>query len=816
MEQGGGANNASTSEDKTNYFSWGPSALLPTLLWLDADRLEALGQNMTQEKLDLQRNVVRNERRQTSENTPYGVAELLVPELLFPPGHPYHHPVIGSHQDLEAATVTDVVGFFDAFYVPANASLVVAGDFDPAVVRPLVEQLYGALPSRPLTPPPAVAPVRLEAEVRRVAVDRVELPRLSLYWHAPPAFAAGTTELELLARVLGEGPSSRLERRLVRELRLAESVEVDLDPRLYGSVFEIHVTTVPGADVERVKREVLAVLSGIAATGPTAGELSRAVTRQEVSLRLAREDLLHRADRLNLYRAAFGTPDGFSLDLARFAAVTTASVRTAARGLDAGPGGGRLDLRVLPKGGAGELPATHPADLPAPRLAPPVPVAWRLPSGVEVRAVQVAGTGLFSAAVVFPGAERAVPAGQAGASALLAELLQSGAGGRSATEFADALGALGASLDVTAGQGALVLSVQGLTRNLGPTLDLVADAVQRPTLAREDFEREKALLQARVEARAQEPAAVARLVTGLELFGEGDPRGRPAEGFTRTVSGLTHEGVRRLAPSLLHPGGCLLLVAGDVAPAELRTALGARFGAWSSPRPSPPPAPPPVTAAAAAGAASVRLYLVDRPGAPQTLILGARPLPALASAARAERELVGVALGGGFTSRLNQNLREAHGYSYGAHAGFSESAGQPVLTLQTSVQTEVTGPALGEIRAELARLAADGLPAPEAGKARETARSDVAQGLATGASLVRALTGDALAGRGAGALVEEVAALDAAADAGVDRAARGPDFRFDDLTLVLVGDRAAVLPQLAAAGLPAPTLLDAEGRPAGK
>jgi len=214
MESGGGANNASTSEDRTNYWSYGPSQLLPTLLWLEADRYEALAKAMTKEKVDLQRDVVRNERRQSYENRPYGLAELAVPEAMYPAAHPYHHPVIGSHADLEAASLDDVKGFFESWYVPANASLVVAGDFDPAVVRPMIEGWFGALPAKAVPPPPAPVPARLEREVRRVLVDQVELPRLVLAWHAPPAYAPGAAELELLAAVLAEGASSRLDRRL--------------------------------------------------------------------------------------------------------------------------------------------------------------------------------------------------------------------------------------------------------------------------------------------------------------------------------------------------------------------------------------------------------------------------------------------------------------------------------------------------------------------------------------------------------------------------------------------------------------------------
>ena len=803
MESGGGANNASTAEDRTNYFSFGPPALLPTLLWLDADRYQALGQAMTQEKLDLQRSVVRNERRQTSENRPYGVAELIVPEAMYPEGHPYHHPVIGSHQDLEAATLPDVVGFFDAHYVPANASLVVAGDFDPAVVRPLVERLFGAIPTRPSAGPAPVPPVRLEGEVRRVVADRVELPRLDLVWHAPPAYAPGTAELDLLARVLADGHGSRLVRRLVLELKLAESVEAGLEQRSLGSLFRVQVRGVPGADLERVKREVLAVLDGLAGAGPTPAELATARARQELDVRLGREQLLRRADRLNEYRFYLGAADGFALDLARYAAATAAGLRDAARGL----GAGRLDLRILPRVAEAAIPDVRPADLAAPPFSPPVPLDWRLASGVEVRALPLHGSGLFAAQLLVPGAALAVPARQAGAGALLAGLLTSGAGGRDAVAYAAAVAALGGEIEARLDRGALVVEAQGLSRTLDPMLDLLADAVQRPALTPADFARERALLAARVEARASDPRRLGAMLAAAELFGPDDPRGRPADGTAATVAALTLDDVRRLAPTLLHPRAAVLVVAGDFEPAALRTALELRFGDWRSAAAPPPPPPAPL-----AQLRQRRAVLVDRPGAPQTLILAVRPLPALDGADRAARELAGVALGGGFTSRLNQNLREKHGYTYGAGSRLDQVASQARLTISTSVQTEVTGAALREIRAELDGLGTGGLPAAEAGKARETARSGLAEALGASAGLVRLLAEDVLAGRPPSALRDEVAALDQASAARVDAAARGGTFAFDGLTLVLVGDRAAVLPQLEKAGVPAATLLDAEGR----
>jgi predicted Zn-dependent peptidase len=807
MEQSGGSNNASTSPDRTNYFSTGPASLLPTLLWLDADRLEALGATMTQEKLDLQRSVVRNERRQTTENRPYGAAELIVPEAMYPEGHPYHHPVIGSHEDLEAATVQDVVGFFDAHYVPANASLVVAGDFDPAVVRPLVTGLFSAIPTRPHQAAAPVAPARLEAEVQRVLVDRVELPRLDLVWHAPPAYAPGTAELELLGRVLSEGPSSRLVRRLVMDLRLAESVDAGLEPGLLGSLFRVQVTAVPGADLGTIKHEVLSVLADLSAAGPTPAEVARARVRQEVQLRGIREDLQHRADKLNEYRFHLGTPDGFAADLARFAAVGVRGVREACRTL----GTGRLDLRVLPKvEAAAPLPATRPADLPAPKLVPPAVRPFELASGLEVRALALPGSGLFAAHLLFPGAERAVPASKAGLTTLLAELLTSGAAGRSAEAFSEAITSLGGEIEAQATGGALVVSAQGLSRNLAPTLDLLADAVLRPALAPADFERERALLVARVESRASEPRQVAPLVGAAALFGPDDPRGRPAEGYTATVAGLTLADVKGAAPALLRPRGAILIVAGDFDPDALKVVLTRRFGGWRPAAAPPPPAPPPITAPATAA----RLLLVDRPGAPQTVILGLRPLAPADGAVRTARRLAGVALGGGFTSRLMQSLREKHGYTYGASSAVAELSGQPVLTVSTAVQTEVTGPALLELRAQLDLLSTGGLPPAEAAKARETARSDLAAQLGTGGALAGALLSTALAGRPASALEDAVAALDRTDAALVDAQARSGIFAAGGLTVVLVGDRKAVLEQLTKAGLDAPVLLDAEGRPA--
>jgi len=804
MESGGGANNASTSEDRTNYFSFGPSSLLPTLLWLDADRFEALAKAMTKEKVDLQRDVVRNERRQSYENRPYGEADLAIQDAMYPPGHPYHHPVIGSHADLEAASLEDVKAFFDRYYVPGNASVVVAGDFDPAVVRPMVEQLFGALPTRPVPPPPVTAPVVLDREVRRVLVDEVELPRLVLAWHAPPAYAPGTGELELLADVLAEGPSSRLDRRLVQELRLAESVEAWFTKQVLGSLLVVQVTGVPGADLERLKRETVAVLARLQAEGPTPAEVARVKAQTETAFRTGREQLLGRADRLNEYRFFFGEPDAFARDLARYQAATPAGLRDAARTL----GGGRLDLRIVPAATpTAKIPATRPGDLPAGKFTPPAPEVFRLSNGVEVRAVRTPGTGLFAAHLVVDGGERAVPADRAGLAPVLARLLVSGAGGRDAPAYADAVRTLGAEVKARATRTALDLEVSGLSARLGPTLDLFADAALRPSLTASDFAREAALARARVDARADEPRAVAAVAAAAALYGRDDVRGRPVDGYGRTVAAITHDDVRRLAPRLLDPRGAVLVFAGDVDLAALRAALEQRFGGWR-PRGEPLPAPPAPITSGPGG----RIVVVDRPGAPQTVIHAVRPAGRPDDAARAVRDAVNVALGGSFTSRLNQNLREKHGYTYGARSTFVEDGPQTTFAAGASVQTEVTGPALVELRRELDGLAG-GLPEAEVGKARETARHRLVEEVETTSGLAGALAEAVLAGRPADALRREAAAFAAVDTAAAGAVARSGTFGFAGLTIVLVGDRKAILPQLEKAGFPAPTFADVEGAP---
>ena len=250
MEGGGGQNNASTAEDRTNYFESGPASLLPTLLWLEADRLEDLGRTMTQKKLDLQREVVRNERRQNTENTPYGRAFEALNGLMYPAGHPYHTSVIGSHEDLEAASVKDVQDFFSTYYVPNNASMVIAGDFDPKEIKALIGKLFGTLPRRNDVPRKSVPAASFNGVRRMTMVDKVQASRTIMCWPSPAAYQPGDNELTLAGSILTNGVSSRLYKRLVVDEKLATDVSANQNSLLLGSTFLIYAVGSPGTELE--------------------------------------------------------------------------------------------------------------------------------------------------------------------------------------------------------------------------------------------------------------------------------------------------------------------------------------------------------------------------------------------------------------------------------------------------------------------------------------------------------------------------------------------------------------------------------------
>lgn len=364
LEAAGGDNNGSTTEDRTNYYEEVPKSALELALFLESDRMGFLLDTMTPERVDGQRDVVKNERRQSYENRPYGDADLVLPELLWPKGHPYSWPVIGSMKDLSRASFDDVTHFFQSYYGPNNASLVIAGPIDIAETKALVTKWFRDVPRGKEVPAPKPLPVSLSNEKSAVLEDDVQLPKLVLAWPTVPAFAEGDADLDVLAAVLGEGKQSRLYKRLVYDLEVAQSVVVYHQSQKQGGSFVVEIVARPGKGLKELLALVDEEIAKLKQQGPAEREVQRTKNRFEAHFYDAFERIGGfggRADRLNLYAFLTGEPDSFAKDLARYQAVTPDDVKgAAARFLTAG----RVVISVVPEGQRklAARPDNRPAD----------------------------------------------------------------------------------------------------------------------------------------------------------------------------------------------------------------------------------------------------------------------------------------------------------------------------------------------------------------------------------------------------------------------------------------------------------------------
>ena len=332
IQAAGGTLNASTWTDRTNYFETLPSHELDLALWLESDRMASLLPAMTQEKLDNQRDVVKNERRLSVDNQPYGTAEERMQELLWPTGHPYHHSTIGSMEDLSAASMEDVSTFFATYYAPNNAVLTVAGDFDRDAALAGIERFFGPIPANADLPPAPTGEVSdvLGGEIREVVADQVELPRVHLAYRIPPFGTDAHESFNVLSDVLGTGRASRLYRSLVRERQLAADVAAFVFPWAYGSTaLGIWATARPEVAVEDLEAQLLADIDQLAAAGPADEELARVRTLHAAAVEAGLEQIGERADRISQYACLFDDPEMVNTEVARYDAVEAADIRDA-------------------------------------------------------------------------------------------------------------------------------------------------------------------------------------------------------------------------------------------------------------------------------------------------------------------------------------------------------------------------------------------------------------------------------------------------------------------------------------------------------
>lgn len=831
-EAGATQMNGTTDFNRTNYFQTVPTAALELALFLESDRMGFLAPVIDEAVLASERDIVLNEKRD-GENAPGG---LLFPALLaalYPPDHPYSIPAIGREPDLKAATVEDAKAWFRTHYGPNNAVLVLAGDIDATTARPMVERWFGQIPPGP-RPPRFAAPVPdRRATTRQTIRDRVATVRLVRAWALPGARTPGMADLDVGLATLGGGPTSLLFDRLVRAERLAVAVSAGLAGFESASLATISVEVRPGVAPDLVERRVDELLAEWLARGPDADEVARVATRAVAATIRGLEQVGGFGGKGQALAAGMvfaNDPADYRRQLAELAAVTPESVRAAAsRFLARGDHRLRLEPgerdpvtidapqaeRVVALAGAPAPRRFRPQGVPADRTAgPPVVPAEapalktppieraRLSNGIEVQLVVNRAVPVVRVQLAFDGGIAADSRDRPGTQRLMLATLREGTNGRlgplDGPEIARRLERLGASVSASAAFDRTRFGLNALAPNLAPSLALFADMVTAPTFPEGEVERVRGQLLASLAAEAVSPQGLALRAAPALAYGRAHPYGASftGNGTDAGVKAVTRADLTAFHAALLQPSAALIQVVGDTDMPTILPLLEAGFGGL---RARAPPArimgraPPAPTGAG-------RIRLIDRPGAPQALVLGAAALPLTGRDDTVALELANDVFGGLVTSRVMKVLREGKGWSYGASSSISGTRLEMPFILSAPVDRARAGETIAVLRDMLAELrGARPVSAEELARARLSLVRALPGDLETGGALLATLERNAVLGRPDDWLDRLPGRLAAVP---LDAVQAAPMPGPDDLAFIVVGDAATARPQLLKLGLP--------------
>jgi zinc protease len=703
FEQIGGADNATTSEDRTSYYENIPSNYLELALWMEADRMGFLLPAMTQKKLDNQRDVVKNERRQRLENEPYNKVFDLLPPLLFPADHPYSWTVIGSMADLTAASIEDISEFFRSYYTPNNASLSVAGDFNSAEAKKWIEKYFASIPPGPPVDRLTSWVPKLESIRRAETQDNVNLPRVYYVWHSPAHYKPGDAELDLLANILASGKTSRLYKALVYDQQIAQDVQAFQSSNELSSTFLVIVTAREGQSLDELEKAIDAELRKVLSGGITPKELKQAQSVYEAGFVRNLEEVGGFggvADSLNNYNVSLGDPGKFQWDLDRYTKATTADVlRFAKDSLDLDH---RLILRVLPQGDLNSEKASpdrkaEPKAGPEPKFTPPKIQRDRLSNGADILLVEDHSLPLVQTNLVLRSGWAADPENRPGAASLTAELLDEGTKTRSALQISEAVKNLGAIFRTSSSFDGSQVRVNVLKRNLDQALALMSDVVLNPTFPEQELERQRKIYLGTIQQESKEPVTSAFKLYLHTLFGPGHPYGEPytGSGTESSIKAIQREDLLKYYQTNYSPSNAAFVVVGDINMEEAKTKLQRVFGNWKSVEVANRDVPP------AAAPNQIKIYLVDKPGAPQSVIVMGNPGIRRNDPEYEAVDVMNNVLGGQFTSRINMNLREDKGYAYGASSFFLTTRAPGAFVMYAAVQAQSTKESVAEMLKEL-------------------------------------------------------------------------------------------------------------------
>ena len=818
--------NGTTSFDRTNYFETVPTSGLARALWLESDRMGHLLGGIDQSVLDNQRSVVQNEKRQ-DDNEPYGLTEYSQLAALFPADHPYHHTTIGSMADLDKASLEDVKGWFRAKYGPNNAVLVLAGDIDPATARALVTKYFGDIPRGPAVTPAAATVPTLAKPQTIMLKDEVATTRIMRIWAVPGVTDPELVPLDVATTVLGGLSASRLDNALVRKDKVAVSVSAEIEALERVSILTVSADVRPGVDPALVGQRLDAVIADLLAKGPTEDEVQRVGTR-EIKERIAALESVGgfggKASSLAEGMVYAGDPGFDEKQLEAYARVKPADVTAAARKWMGRPAltmivaPGARDAYEEAKAQAVAKPAVAPVEAARPAQKqenkprdpmPPIgqdavlhfPRVSRaqLKNGVELIYAQRGDVPLTRMAMAFDAGNAADPKAKLGTQSLMLALLDEGTATRTSEQIAAEEERLGLAIAASPSMDRTTVQMSALSANLDPSLALVSDIVRHPAFAPAEVERLKAQQKARIASEMTEPQGVALRVLPPLLYGKAHGYGVPFSGTgdPAIVAGLTQADMLAFHKAWLRPDKLKIFVVSDLPLDRIVAALDRSFGDWQSEGPAgtkadeaPVPAPSP------------RIILIDRPGSPQSLILGGLVLHATGTQELSTLLAANDVLGGDFLSRLNTDVRETKGWAYGVSSFLSRVDGRMPYFVYAPVQQDRTGDSIAAMRADMHEFVTTKGVTPDerdrtiAGKIRELPGSFEGAGEVLGGMQrnVYAKRADDYYDH----LADRYRAMTAA---DLDLAARAV-IKPDDLLWVVVGDAAKVEPQLRNLGLP--------------
>lgn len=693
--------NGTTNNDRTNYFETVPTSALDLTLWMESDRMGHLAGAIDQGKLDEQRGVVQNEKRQ-GENEPYAISEELITHATYPEGHPYSWTVIGSMDDLNAASLDDVHEWFKSYYGAANAVICIAGDVKAEEVKQKVDKYFGDIPSGPPVAKFQTYVAQRTGTIRQVAQDRVPQPRIYMVWNIPQWGSEELAHLDLLSDILSSGKSSRLYKRLIYDEQIATRVSAYYSPGEIGSQFFITADVKPGVDVSKVEKEIDEELAKVLKDGPAEKELQKMKTQYFARFVRGIERVGGfggTSDILAQNMVYGGSPDYYKVYNKYIANTTASDIKTTGNKW-LNDGLYILEIMPFPKyattgtdADRTKLPGTDtPPEAQFPKLE-----RAELSNGLKIILANRKSIPVVNFIMMVDAGYASDKFTSPGTANLTMDMLDEGTKKMDALQLSDQLQMLGATLNTGSNLDNSFINMSALKSNLDPSLDLFADVILNPSFPQKELDRLKKQTVVGIQREKASPINMGlRVVPGL-IYGKDHPYGNPftGSGFESTVTKMTRDDMVKFHQTWFKPNNATLVIVGDITMNEAKPKLEKLFSSWKS-----GDFPKKDIKEVAYQEDSV-IYIMDRPGSQSSIIFGAEPAPPYGDKDNIAIDMMNKILGGMFTSRINMNLREDKHWSYGSGSFIASARGQRPYLYYGIVQTDKTKESITEMMKEI-------------------------------------------------------------------------------------------------------------------